>query len=137
MSSPWGMIGRKSEDQALTDSQDIIAFEEKLAAAHLDLDLDSIAGLLHDDYLILQPDGSTETKQDVLTSYASGERHWTAARVSDVSVSVVGSMARAVGVWVAQGTNRGQSFDYRARFVSIWIDEGQGWQNIAYFSVEF
>jgi ketosteroid isomerase-like protein len=111
--------------------------EERLAAAHLDLDLTIIARLLHDDYLIMQPDGSTETKQEVLASYASGERHWGAAKVSDLDVSVYGKMARVVGVWSAQGTNRGQPFDYRARFVSIWIDEGQGWQNITYFSVEF
>ena len=120
----------------MTDSQEIIALEEQLAAAHLTLDLDIIARLLHDDYRILQPDGSTETKQEVLTSYASGERHWRAATVSDLAVSIYGNMARVVGMWSAQGTNRGQKFDYRARFVSIWIDEGQGWQNIAYFSVE-
>ena len=120
----------------MKNSQEIIALEEQLAAAHLTLDLNIIAGLLHDDYLIMQPDGTTETKQDVLNSYASGERHWRAANVSEVQVSVYGKMARAVGVWSAQGTNRGQPFDYRARFVSIWIDGGQGWQNIAYFSVE-
>jgi ketosteroid isomerase-like protein len=115
----------------------IIAAEQKLAAAHLNLDLSIIDDLLHADYLILQPNGLTESKADVLTSYASGERRWDAAEVTNMTVSVFGNTARVVGVWSARGENRGQPFDYRARFVSVWVDEGKGWQNITYFSAEF
>jgi hypothetical protein len=114
----------------------IIALEEKLASAHLILDVAAISELLHDDYLILQPGGVLETKQMVLNSYRSGERVWQAANVTDLHVDVYDSMARVTGVWKAKGKNKEEVFSYQANFISIWIDEGNGWKNIAFFSSE-
>jgi len=114
----------------------VIQAEKRLAAAHLTLDMAVIADLLHDDYVIVQPGGRLETKQDVLASYASGERHWESADVERLDVKVYGEMARVVGVWKAKGTNAGVPFDYQARFISVWIRVGNEWKNISYASAE-
>jgi hypothetical protein len=81
----------------------IIALEEKLASAHLILDVEAISELLHDDYLILQPGGVIETKQMVLNSIKGGEREWQAANVTDLHVDIYDAMARVTGVWKAKG----------------------------------
>jgi ketosteroid isomerase-like protein len=119
----------------MTDAELVIYAEQRLAAAHLSLDLATIAALLHDDYVIVQPGGRVERKTDVLASYASGERHWDAAAVEGLDVKIYGeNVARVLGVWRASGTNRGEKFDYQAGFVSIWVKEAGEWQNLSYAS---
>ncbi|MEO8392820.1 MAG: nuclear transport factor 2 family protein [Chloroflexota bacterium] len=114
----------------------VIQAEQRLAAAHLTLDLAVIADLLHDDYVIVQPGGRLETKSDVLASYASGERYWQSAEVEQLDVKLYGTAARVGGVWKAKGTNTGIPFDYQTRFISIWVQTGDAWKNISYASAE-
>ena len=114
----------------------VIQAEKRLAAAHITLDLAVIAELLHDDYLILQPDGRIETKSAVLASYKSGDRYWQQAEVDQLDVKIYGEAARVVGLWKAKGINAGVPFEYQARFISIWVREGGEWKNISYASAE-
>ncbi len=109
--------------------------EQALARAHLTLDVAAIAELLHPDYLLIQPDGTFETKQDLLNSFHQSNRQWDQAEVAQLDVKIFGDMARVLGIWKAVGTNRGKPFDYQARFISIWIDEDGHWKNILYTSV--
>ena len=121
----------------MTDTiKHIIACEQALAKAHLTLDIEILDSLFHPDYMILQPDGNLERKADVLQSYQSGEGHWDKAELDDLEVTVLGDFARAIGKWSATGVNRGQAFDYQARFISIWIKTEECWRNISYQSVE-
>ncbi len=117
-------------------SHTIIKLEQALAKAHLDLDLDIIDDLLHNSYLILQPDGTLENKEELLASYKTGLRKWDTARVDQMTVTSFGDMCRVIGRWSASGTNKGQPFDYQAKFISIWIKEKKAWKNISYHSVE-
>lgn len=116
------------------DIDPIINAEQALAKAHLKMDIDSIDALLHKDYTIVQPGGKIETKQDVLDSYKSGLRHWDNAELDELDVKIYGNMAKVTGLWKATGTNNGKTFDYQARFISIWIKEDDSWQNISYCS---
>jgi hypothetical protein len=112
----------------------IINSERALAKAHISMDLAIIDELLHKDYTIVQPGGKIETKQEVLDSYKTGDRHWDEAEVDELDVIIYGEMARVVGLWRAAGINNGESFNYRARFISIWIKEQGEWKNISYAS---
>jgi ketosteroid isomerase-like protein len=120
----------------MTDAGAIAAAEHALAAAHLALDLGVIERLYHPDFVIAQPDGSSETKDQVLASYRNGERRWDFAEVDQLEVRVTGDTGIAIGRWRARGTNRGQHFDYAARFLSVWVRAGDSWRNLAYQSVE-
>ena len=119
-----------------TDEEQVIQAEQRLAAAHLTLDIPLIAGLLHEDYLILQPGGSVETRQEVLSSYQSGERHWDKAEIELTEVTIYGRAARVLGIWRAKGTHARKPFDYQARYISIWIKERDKWRNLSYSSSE-
>jgi len=119
-----------------TDRRRVLAAEQQLASAHATHDLRRIATLLHDDYRILQPNGTVETKAEVLASYADDDRQWDRAEVTDLMVTLRGAVAQVVGIWRATGSNDGVLFDYRARFLSVWLKEGDEWRNIAYSSAE-
>ena len=114
----------------------IEAAEAEIARAHLTLDVGVLDRLYHPEFVIYQPDGSIETKAQVLASFASGERAWSFAAVEDVQVTAAESTAVARGVWRAVGTNRGQAFDYAARFLSVWTRDAAGWRNLAYQAAE-
>lgn len=114
----------------------IAAGERDFAAAHLTLDLAVLEQLYHPDFVIAQPDGMVESKVEVLDSYRSGERHWDLAEVDQLDIRVAGHTGIAIGRWRAIGTNRGQSFNYAARFLSVWTQDGGTWRNIAYTATE-
>jgi ketosteroid isomerase-like protein len=120
----------------VTDAEVIAAAERAIAAAHLTLDTAALESLYHPDFVIAQPDGSTETRAEVLASYRSGERRWDFAEVDQLEIRVAGDTGIAIGRWRAQGTNRGQPFDYAARFLSVWVRTDAQWRNLAYQSVE-
>lgn len=109
----------------------VIAAERELADAHLRLDLAAFDRLLHPDYVIIQPGGRLEDKAATLASLRSGERRWEKAHSDALDVRVYGHTAVVIGRWQGKGVNAGAPFDYTARFLSIWVNEGDGWRNVA------
>jgi ketosteroid isomerase-like protein len=116
------------------DQREVIKAEQRLAAAHLGLDLQTIDHLLHPDYAILQPGGRIEGKGETLASLRSGERSWEVAQSDQLEVRLTGQTAVVTGRWRGKGVNQGRPFDYADRFLSIWVREDGRWLNIAYSS---
>lgn len=126
----------KTSPEITDDRKKIAAGEMALAQTHLTLDLSAIDRLLHPDYIILQPDGSIESKADVLASYSSGGRSWRTAQTDQLDIHVYGDTGIVTGRWRAAGMHDGQAFDYQARFISVWIKTEGVWENITYQSTE-
>ena len=120
----------------MSDADILRSNEHAIADAHINLDLGALDRLYHPDFVIAQPDGSTETKAEVLGSFANGERHWCVAAVDELRVTIVGGTGIVLGRWRATGRNRGVEFDYAARFLSVWTHDSEGWRNLAYQSAE-
>lgn len=114
----------------------VIQAEQRLAAAHITLDIAIIDRLLHPDYRIIQPSGLQETKAQVLASLQSDNRHWDLAESDEMDVRLYGDTAVVTGRWRGRGRNGATAFDYRAYFLSIWIHEGDEWRNVAYMATE-
>ena len=114
----------------------VIQAEQTLAAAHLTLDIATIDRLLHPAYLIVQPGGVQETKAQTLASLQSDNRHWDVAESDELAVRLYGDTAVVTGCWRGRGYNGASPFDYRARFLSIWVREGGEWRNVAYMAAE-
>ena len=127
-------MNEQSQKQAEIEA--VMLAEQTLAVAHVQLDLKQIDHLLHPDYVIIQPGGRTESKQQVLDSYRSGDRHWDAACSDQLDVRIYGESAVVVGRWTANGRNGSEIFDYSARFLSIWVKEDGRWWNVASQSAE-
>ncbi len=118
------------------DHTAIIQAEQALAAAHLTLDLATLDCLLHPNYVIVQPDGTIETKADTLASLQTGDRHWELAESDELIVHLHGDTAVVTGRWRGRGRNGAVIFDYQARFLSTWVQSAKGWRNVAYMATE-
>jgi ketosteroid isomerase-like protein len=117
-------------------AEQVRAAEKWLTDAHVHMDIALIERLLHPDYVIIQPGGIVETKDQVLESYRSGIRHWDFAKSDQMDVRVYGEMAVVVGRWQAKGRNGSVVFDYAARFLSVWVKQEGHWQNLTSQSTE-
>lgn len=114
----------------------VIEAEQRLAAAHLILDLATIDRMLHPDYVLIQPGGRQETKAQTLASLQRDNRHWEVAASDELDVRLYGDTAVVTGRWRGRGQNGEVAFDYRARFLSIWVREAGEWRNVAYMATE-
>lgn len=110
---------------------EVIAAERAWVEAHRTLDLQALEALMADEYIHIQADGSVIGKQADLASYQSGDRHWDYAESDEYQIQVFGNTAVLVGRWRARGVNAGETFDYAARFLSVYIKRNDRWQMTA------
>lgn len=115
---------------------EVMAAEEAWTQAHLETDVEALDRLMHRDYTIIKPDGSVWDKEKALASYIPSKRDWTEAGSSDHIVRIYGNTAVVIGVWRAKGVNNGEAFDYSARYVSVWVKEGDRVQMVSDQSTE-
>ena len=66
-------------------------------------------------------------------AWRSGPASVTGMRPTATSghVRVYGNTAVVVGRWRARGENAGRSFDYQARFVSVWVRRDGEWRMVS------
>lgn len=103
--------------------EEVLEAERRWVIAHLETDVKVIGELMHPDYTIIKPDGDVWNREKALASYVPGEREWDEAGSSDHIVNIYGENALVIGVWKAKGVNKGTSFDYKARYTSLWVKE--------------
>ena len=106
--------------------EQVIQGEKLWLQTHLDLDIDELDKLMHQDYQSVRPDGTIWDKSRALKSYREDGRMWDLAEVSELDIRVYSSSALVIGIWKAKGENRCEQFDYRARYLSVWIEDSQG-----------
>jgi ketosteroid isomerase-like protein len=114
----------------------VIQAEQELAEAHRNLNLAVFERLLHPDYALIQPGGRIEGKAETIASLQTGGRHWEIARSDQLDVRLYGDTAVVIGRWRGKGRNGDQSFDYTARFLSVWVREHGRWRNVTAQSTE-
>ncbi|HET7273347.1 MAG TPA: nuclear transport factor 2 family protein [Rubrobacter sp.] len=111
--------------------EQVLLAERAWLLAHLQLDVPALDRLMDPGYLQIDSRGGVVGKEQVLASFRSGERHWTEAHSDEHFVRVYGNTAVVVGRWQARGTNAGRSFDYQARYVSVWVRHDAGWRMVS------
>jgi ketosteroid isomerase-like protein len=115
---------------------EILAVERAWTEAHLQGDVATIARLMGHDYVKIQPDGSVISRDEALPGYVPEERVWEIAKGDEYNVRIYGDTALVIGRWTARGVNRGVRFDYRARFLSVYMRRDGRWQMVAEQSTE-
>ena len=117
------------QDQALV--QEVLAAEQAWLEAHTALDVEAIDHLMHSDYTIIRPDGAVVGKEEALASYQDDARHWDYAQSDQLNVRLYDDTAVVIGRWRAKGVNKGEAFDYSARYTSVWVRHEGRWQMVA------
>ncbi len=120
--------GIPAGDQQAKVVVEVLETEARWVQAHHDLDVAAIEDILDDAYRRIEQDGAVIGKSEVVASYRSGERHWDVAEGSDYAVQVFDDVAVVAGIWRGVGVNQGQAFDYRARFLAVYIKRPDGWK---------
>ncbi|MBA3388438.1 MAG: nuclear transport factor 2 family protein [Rubrobacter sp.] len=111
--------------------EEVLRAEREWLRAHLQLDVDTLDRLMAPDYFRIDDRGEVLDREEVLASMRSGDRGWDEARSDEHDVRVYGGTAVVAGRWRARGTNASQSFDYAARYVSVWVRRGGGWKMVS------
>ena len=115
--------------------KEVLNVELRWVEAHRNLDLDSIRGILADDYRQIQADGRVIGKDELLQSYNSGNRRWEIAESDDYEVRMLGNVGLLIVRWRGVGENNGEAFNYRARFLAVYRLEDGEWKLVSDVSV--
>ena len=117
-----------AQDDSGTVKSKIIAMEKAWNQAYKLRDTKAIDSLLSDDVVLVNDDGSLQSKivflKLVRTSQPSDEEQVTP---ESISVTLAGEVAIATGVFVAKGIRNSKPYIRRDRFVDTWIKRGSNW----------
>jgi ketosteroid isomerase-like protein len=103
--------------------------EEQWAAAAQANDPAKVALLLADAFVGMDADGTAQSKSSTLARTKSDK--WEINQVSEVKVTVHGTMAIASGAWRGKGTlANGKAIDAHERWLDTWLRNGK-WQCVA------
>ena len=111
--------------------EEVLDAERAWLEAHRQLDVNALTQLMAEEYTIIRPDGQVVGKQEALGSYRSQTRGWVFAASDEYHVRVYGDAAVVIGRWRAKGKNTGETFDYAARYTSVWVKRGERWQMVS------
>ena len=114
--------------------EQVLQAEREWLLAHLNCDVAELDRLMADEYAQVNDEGKVVHKAEVIASFESGARHWDEAHSDEVQV--YGEVAVVIGRWQARGVNAGCSFDYAARYVSMWVWRDSRWQMVTDQSTE-
>ena len=126
-----GLSFAQSETDTATKSK-IAALEELWYEAFKTRDTQAIDSILDNSVLLVNSDGSVQTKGDCLASLkvrfsqaTALQPHWTP---ESLSVRVFGTTtAIAMGVYQIKGVERGKPFQRRERFLDTWKFRAGSW----------
>lgn len=120
-----------ADDSPPDDIAAVLAAERAWTDAHLQSDFAVLARMMAADYRRIESDGSMHDREAVLAAYRPDRRHWDYAAGDEYDVRIYGDVALVIGRWTARGVNNGETFDYAARFLSIYIRRAGRWQMLA------
>jgi ketosteroid isomerase-like protein len=122
-----GVAALAQDDSALVTSK-IVAMEKAWNQAFKLRDAKAVDGILADDIILINDDGSLQTKTDFLklihSAKASEEERVTP---ESINVHVQGDVAIATGVFRSKGTKGGKEYSRQDRFVDTWMKKNGNW----------
>jgi ketosteroid isomerase-like protein len=109
----------------------IIALEKAWNQAYKMADIRALNSLLDDHVILINDDGSTQTKDEWLKSVKATNSQEQQVSPESLSVRVYGNTAIATGVFRAKGTEGGKPYVRRERFVDTWVNKDGNWVCVA------
>ena len=106
-------------------AQTLIDQEQQWTKAAKASNVDVIAPLLADDFVMMDSDGTMHAKAEVLA--LAKKAKWTTFEIADMKVSVHGDSAVVTGAWTGKGTDgNGKAVDAHERWVDTWTKAASG-----------
>ena len=109
----------------------VIAFEKAWNQAYKAGDTKALDGILDDQIVLINDDGSVQTKAEFLKGVKKSDSQEQQVAPESMSVHVFGNTAIATGVFRAKGMEAGKPYVRRERFVDTWVYKGGRWVCVA------
>jgi ketosteroid isomerase-like protein len=109
----------------------IVALEKLWNQAYKSGDTKALAGLLDDDVILINDDGSVQTKSQFLASVKAPNAQEQQVAPEMLQVHVHGDVAIATGVLRVKGVSKGKVYVRREGFIDTWLLKGATWVCIA------
>lgn len=120
-----------AQNESQSVQEKITALEKAWNQAYKAGDAKALSALLDDSIVLVQDDGSINTKAEFLESFKAPAANEEQVAPESISVRVHGQTAIAVGVFAAKGTRKGKAYVRRERFVDTWLYKNGNWVCIA------
>jgi ketosteroid isomerase-like protein len=111
-------------------ADEILLREKDWSAAMVANDADAIARFMADDWIIIGPDGSINTRAAFLDLVRSGDLTHDVMESFDETVRVYGETAVVIARGISGGLFRGQPFRVVERVTDIWLRREGVWRCI-------
>ena len=110
----------------------IIAMEKAWNQAFKFRDKKALGEILHDSIVLVNDDGSLETKSGFLAGVeAAKQSDDQQAEPESIAVHVFGDVAIATGIFKEKGVENGKPYTRRNRFVDTWVAKNGNWVCVA------
>ena len=109
----------------------IVALEKAWNQAYKAGDTRALSDLLDDNIVLINDDGSTQTKREFLDSVKVTSSQEQQVAPESLTVHVFGDTAVATGVFRATGLEGGKRYTRRERFVDTWVLKNGKWVCVA------
>jgi ketosteroid isomerase-like protein len=128
-----GLVVRAQDDSESAVRSKIIALEKAWNQAYKAGDVRALDSILDNEIVLINDDGSLQTKAEFLGSIKATSNNSQEQQVSpeSMSVHVFGTIAVATGVFRAKGVEGGKKYLRRERFVDTWIFKNGKWVCVA------
>jgi ketosteroid isomerase-like protein len=117
--------------QEKSDAATVRSLELKWTESYKQRQVDVLASLLAEDFVITIEDGSTYSKTGYISHSAEPSVKVEVAEMSDIKVRMHGSTAVLTGAYHERGESNGKRYEYHDRFTDIWMKTGGKWQVVA------
>ena len=112
-------------------SAELMKMEHDMLAALLKKDAATFGKHFHDDAVLTTPDGSVQTKAQLLGDVKSGALVLESSSISDMKVKVHGDAAVVTYITTDKGKYKGQDISGRFRWTDVFVRQGGAWQLLA------
>ena len=128
VTASWAVA--QADAEASTKSK-VAALEQVWNQAYKSGDTTALASILDDAIVLVNDDGSVQTKEEFLTSVkmlvSQPRAQQQQVAPESLNVHLFGDVAIATGVMRVKGVERGKSYTRRERFVDTWLKKGANW----------
>ena len=121
------LAAQETADTATT----IRKLEEKWTESYKKRQIDNLASLLAEDFVITVEDGNTYSKSGYITHTADSSVQVDIADLSDLKVRMHGTTAVVTGAYHEKGKSNGKPYEYHDRLTDVWMKFGTKWQVIS------
>ena len=112
------------------DQKTVAALDKEYQKAVEKNDAATMARILADDYVLVDGNGKSYTKADLVNDAKSGKTHYVHQEDSQQTVRIWGDTAVVTALLWAQGIEDGASVDYKLWFSDTYVRTAKGWSYV-------